>query len=156
MRRLIVLALACTGCLALPPSSLERLNQTAYEHNAATRFGRMDVAAETVASEARADFGKRHRAWGREVKIVDVELEGLQVTGPDTAEVELLVSWHRIDDPTIQVTTLAQHWSQGTSDWRLVEETVVAGPAGLFPRKAKSDAAASTGRSALVGSVDLP
>jgi len=159
MKTLLALALACTGCMALPPSSMERLNQTAYELNAATRFGRMDIAADAVIAEAKTDFGKRHRAWGRDVRIVDLEIEGVQMLTSDAAEVDLVVSWHRIDDPTIQTTSIAQRWTQTSSDWKLAEETVASGAKGIFPPKGDKKAgkpAPSNGRGEIVGSVDMP
>lgn len=159
MKWLLALVVTCTGCMALPPSSMERLSQTAHELNAATRFGRMDIAADGVVAEAKSDFGRRHRSWGREVRIVDLEIEGVQMLTPDTAEVDLVVSWHRIDSPMIQTTSVAQRWAQTASDWRLAEERISAGPAGLFPPKRPRDSAEarpSDPRGDLVGSVDLP
>ncbi len=158
MRRVlaVTLAIAAQGCIALPPTSAERLNQAAFELNSATRFGRMDVASDSVATEARADFGKRHRRWGRDIRIVDIEVEGVDMSSTETAQVDLMVNWHRIDDPTIQSTSVAQRWVQSISDWRLAEETIVSGSKGLFPTKSKEKDAPAAKRSELVGSVDLP
>jgi hypothetical protein len=158
MRRVLALAfaLAAQGCLALPPTSAERLNQAAFHMNSATRFGRMDIAADSVAAEARVDFGKRHRAWGREIRIVDLEVEGVEMLTSDTAQVDLIVSWHRIDDPEIQATTVAQRWTQSASDWKLSEESVAGGSAGLFPSKPKAKDAGSDKRTELGGTVNLP
>ncbi|MBM4376376.1 MAG: hypothetical protein FJ095_14945 [Deltaproteobacteria bacterium] len=160
MRRLSLLAFALgsAGCMALPPSSMERLSQSAYDLNTATRFGRMDIAAENVAVEAKSDFGRRHRAWGRELRIVDLELEGVQMLGSDSAEVNLIVSWHRLDDATIHSSLVAQRWTQTSADWKLVEETIASGPPGLFPPPKPKDAErpGEAKRRELLGSVDVP
>lgn len=149
------LALACASCMALPPSSMERLSQAAYDLNTATRFGRMDIAADSVAIEAKTDFARRHRGWGRELRIVDLELEGVQMVDNESAEVSLVVSWHRLDDATLQNTVIAQRWTQTTSDWKLVDETVSSGPTGIFPPKPKAPPAGQK-HTEVVGSVNLP
>ncbi len=155
MRPWFVLAF-CAGCLGLPPGPMERLSNSAYELNTATRFGRMDIAAANVAGEARNDFGRRHRAWGKDVQIVDLELEGVQILADGNAEVDLTVSWHRADETVIRSTTLAQRWTQTSGDWKLVEETTASGSPGLFPPKAKTQAKKSDEKQALGGAVDLP
>jgi hypothetical protein len=137
---------------------MERLSNTAFDLNAATRFGRMDLAQESVAHEAQVDFGRRHKSWGRDVRIVDVELDGMQLLASDSAEVELTVSWHRVDDTIIRATNVAQKWSQANSDWKLVDEVVKGGAAGLFPKteaNAKLDPEQRE-RAALQSSVDMP
>lgn len=158
MRRLlaVVLAVATQGCLALPPTSAERLNQAAFQLNSATRFGRMDVAADSVATEARMEFGKRHRRWGRDIRIVDLELEGVEMISSEAAQVAIVISWHRLNDPTIEATSITQRWVQSTADWRLAEETVTNGSSGLFPPVSKTKDQVTRKRAELVGSVDLP
>jgi hypothetical protein len=119
----------------------------------------MDIAADSVIAEAKTDFGKRHRAWGRDVRIVDLEVEGVQMLTSDAAEVDLIVSWHRIDDPTIQTTNVAQRWTQTSSDWKLAEETIAGGAKGLFPAKSGKGAGKgvpASARDEVVGSVDVP
>jgi len=156
MRLWLVLMLA-SGCVALPPGPMERLSNAAFDLNTATRFGRMDIAAASVAAESRADFGRRHRAWGKEIRIVDVELEGVQVLDEGAAEVDLTVSWQRADEAVIRSTTLAQRWTQTGSDWKLVDETASSGSPGLFPVKKKARTKKPDGgKEALGSSVDLP
>ena len=129
---LAISLLLAAGCVA-PPGPMERLSESAYGLNNATRFGRLDVALGHVAAEEQGDFMHRHSRWGRDVRIVDLELEGLRLITPDTAEVRLAVSWHRLDETTMRVSNLAQKWTQGKSGWELVEELRAGGSVGLFP-----------------------
>lgn len=140
--------LLCAGCLA-PPGPAERLNNTAYELNTATRFGRMDVAVGRVATHERERFMARHARWGRIKRIVDVELEGVRLLTPSTAEVRLAVSWQRLDESTLRTSLVAQKWMEGKQDWELVEEIRAGGDPGLF------DAAPEPKRKKLV-EVDAP
>jgi hypothetical protein len=141
MRRpfaLLALALGLVACLA-PPGPAERLGYSAYELNTATRFGRMDIALSHVAAGVQAEFSGRHRDWGRAVRIVDVDLLGMQLQTPDLAEVEVAVSWHRIDDTILRQTTVAQKWTQQQGDWRLSEELRTGGDQGLYAELARHD-----------------
>lgn len=132
MRRVLAFCtLFLVGCIA-PPGPVERLNNAAYEMNSATRFGRMDVAVGHVSPAMQDDFMRRHGSWHREIRIVDVELNGLRLITPDTAEVQLAVSWHRPADMTMRTSLIAQKWTRSEGDWSLAEELRVGGAEGLF------------------------
>lgn len=131
-RALAPVVLVLAGCIA-PPGPVERLNNAAYELNSATRFGRMDVAVAHVAPAVQDDFLQRHGAWHRELRIVDVELSGLRLVTPETAEVRLAVSWHRPADTIMRTSLIAQKWTRRDGDWMLAEELRVGGDDGLFP-----------------------
>lgn len=130
-RALVVGSLVFAGCIA-PPSPVERLNNAAYEMNTATRFGRMDVAVGHVSPALQEDFMRRHGAWGRGLRILDVELNGLRLLTPETAEVNLAISWHRPTEMTMRVSMVAQKWTRHDGDWTLSEELRVGGSDGLF------------------------
>lgn len=111
---------------------MERLTNAAYDLNSATRFARMDVALDLVAADARAEFMRRHASWHGDVRIVDVELQGVRLITAESAEVQIAVGWHRIDDTSMRSSLLAQMWIQGKSGWELSEEARVAGAPGIF------------------------
>lgn len=127
----VAVLLSLCACVA-PPGPMERLNFTAHEMNVATRFGRMDVAVSHVAASAQDDFIQRHAKWGRDLRIVDVELSGMRLVTSDTAEVRLTVSWHRIDESTMRMSAVQQKWMMGKDGWELAEEMRVAGSPGVF------------------------
>jgi hypothetical protein len=119
------------ACIA-PPSPVERLTNAAYDLNNATRFGRMDVAVSLVAEHAQGDFVSRHSDWGRSLRVLDVELGGMRLLTPDTAEVTLSVSWQRYDESTMRTSIVAQKWMRGDEGWQLAAEERAAGSPGLF------------------------
>ena len=133
-RYLFVLAALFVGCG--PPSSGQRLAESASDMNTAARFGRMDIALDYVADAARADFTRRHTAWGGDVRILDVDFVGMAPAGKDDADVFLSISWQNLGDPTVQVTTLAQRWHDDRG-WRMVGERRTGGVLGLLADGAK-------------------
>jgi hypothetical protein len=131
------------ACMLIPPSPMERLSQSAYDLNTATRFGRMDVALGMVAQEAQGEFMARHKKWHHDIRIVDLEMQGVRMLTKETAEVQLAVSWHRDNETTIHESAISQKWTTSTgSGWVLDEERRVSGPPGVFQhvgaRKAKN------------------
>ena len=141
IRRMMFAALLAVTSACVPPQSpVERLSFAAHELNAATRFGRHDVALMHVNRSAHASFLRRHRPWGDSIRIVDVELRGIHFTNNDEAKVEVAVSWHRLDETTIRVSRIDQKWTQGVNSWHLVEEQRIAGSPGIFAPPPKEQA----------------
>jgi hypothetical protein len=137
MRRAALAAslLGLAGCFA-PPSAAQRLSDAAVDMNAATRFGRMDIALEHVGAAARAEFARRHASWGRGVRVVDLELGGFDMLKRDEAEVLVNVAWQRPDEATLRVTQLAQRWRDDRGRWQLIGEKRRDGDSGLLAESA--------------------
>ncbi|MBI4703397.1 MAG: hypothetical protein HY744_19970 [Deltaproteobacteria bacterium] len=129
----LVLVLAACSCLG-PASSGQKLRDAAYDLANAVRFGRLDIALGYVEPEDQAAFATRRAGWGRELRVVDVELESLRLLDSDNAEVNLSVVWHRLDETTIRVSQIGQRWRQGRDDWLMVEEQRTGGAPGIFGR----------------------
>jgi hypothetical protein len=155
MRALLALLVpvCVAGCFA-PTTSTQRLNDAAYDMNLATRFGRMDIAAEHVAAKASAEWQLHHAEWGRRVRIVDVELGGAAITKKDNAEVLINVTWQHVDEANIRQTTLSQTWADDHGSWRMMTETEKAGDTGLL-LEPKPAAPAGSG-SAVAGAPPAP
>jgi hypothetical protein len=135
-----VFALA-TGCMA-PASPAQRLSDSAYDVSSAMRFGRMDIATEHVAADARAEFARKHAAWGRSVRIVDVELADLRLRDKDNADVVLQVSWQRANEADVRWTAVSQTWHDDRG-WRLVKVERSAGDHGLLADDTQPSGAAA-------------
>lgn len=127
----LLAALSLTGCL-MPPSRGTLLNDAARDLNVAARFGRLDLAAQKTSRDARQHFLERRAHWGRDIRIVDVELSGVQMQGEDSAEVQVDVSWVRNNEGVMRSTRLAQLWRDGDGDWMMERERRIAGDLGLF------------------------
>jgi len=140
--RLLValLALASASACIMPPPASERASDAARELNLAARFGRMDVATERTSVATRQQFLARHAEWGKSVRIVDVELAGLQMSDTFHALVYVDISWVHVDEGNLRVTRLAQTWQDEGKGWQMVRERRVTGDLGLFgERVARND-----------------
>jgi hypothetical protein len=131
------------GC-ALPPTSAERLAQSAYDLNTAARFGRMDIALENVKEAAKEQFGKTHANWGKAIRIVDYEMGGCSIRKDGDADVVVGVIWQRYDETTMRNTEIAQRWASTRGNWALASEEERGGDPGLITElvSVKSDDAA--------------
>jgi hypothetical protein len=127
----LVALIGVAGCFG-PPSPSQRLADSAYETNYATRFGRMDVALANVALASRAEFARAHAGWGRDIRVVDVDFSGMNIMSKEQAEVYVTVAWQRPADPELQVTNVVQRWRDDEGGWRLVEEKRASGSFGLL------------------------
>jgi hypothetical protein len=124
--------LALSACVP-PLTPMQRLTDSAYDLNLATRFGRMDIALPYVSAEAQPQFVRHHAAWGNSVRVVDLDLVGIRAMGEDAVVVDLVVTWHPINDMMIRQSQISQRWKLERDDWRMVEEQRAGGDPGLFP-----------------------
>ena len=113
--------LGLTGCFA-PTSSTQKLADSAYDMNNATRFGRMDVALEHVAPKAREEFQRQHAGWSRLARIVDIDFNGIQVKKDGVGEVVVTLTWQRADEATTRTTSLVQQWTATRNIWTMISE----------------------------------
>jgi hypothetical protein len=117
----------------MPPSAAERVTDAARELNLAARFGRMDLALGKTSPSTRQSFMERHAAWGRSVRVLDVELVGLEfVDSGEDARVEVDVAWTRVGDAVLYSTRLTQLWHREEGGWRMQREQRTSGERGLF------------------------
>jgi hypothetical protein len=129
-RILITAAFCLAGCMT-PTTPTQRLADSANEMNTATRFGRMDIALEHVGATARDEFMRQHSAWGRGLRIVDVEVQGMNMLEQSEADVFLSVSWQRADEAQVRVTHVSQRWRDDRG-WRVTKEERKGGDFGLL------------------------
>jgi len=130
-----LLGLASAACLAPPPAS-ERVTDAARELNLAARFGRMDLAVELTAKSVRPTFLQHRALWGKEIRVLDVELSGFSMPSVDRAQIEVEYAWSRVDEGTLRTTRIAQEWRDPGGGFQLVRERRVAGDLGLFGEQA--------------------
>jgi hypothetical protein len=127
---------ACGAAIAPGQQVLER----ARDMNTATRFGRLDLASQSAAPEARAAFLERRRSWGADIRVLDVDVEGVNMKDNDHAEVRVVVGWTRMSDGLLHNTTLNQVWNNASgAKWALASESTT-GDWGLFGEGPSEDA----------------
>lgn len=138
-------------------SGAARAQEAATELNVNTRFGRMELAAEFVAPDAREAFMARRKAWGGNVRVADYELAGFAMKGDSDAETLVRVAWYRANEGDLRTTTLKQKWHDYKGDWRLVDETRAEGDVGLIgePMAAPAPAAKTPARAAQFPTIRL-
>ncbi|HYO93056.1 MAG TPA: hypothetical protein VER33_01035 [Polyangiaceae bacterium] len=129
--RLLLVGLVTLGCLAPPPPA-ERATDAARSLNLAARFGRMDVALGLTDEGAQQLFLEHRLAWGKDVRLFDVELASFAMKAPDVAQVEVDYSWSRTNEAQLRTTRVAQEWRDSGGGFRLVRERHLQGDVGLF------------------------
>src|SRR5690606_13001405 len=113
---LLGVSLLLAGC-PTPPTPAERAGDAARELNMAARWGQIDVAAGLAADDVRSEFLNRRADWGGQVRIIDTELAGIELSDSSNATVYVDVSWVRIDETTLRVTRLEQTWKDNGGAW---------------------------------------
>jgi hypothetical protein len=136
-----VLAAALAGCMgAMTPRG--KLDDAVQEVNMAVRFGRSDIAAERVLPAARPAFLKRHKAWGGDVRVVDIEYGGVEKITETEAVILVGFGWFRPSDGVLRSTTVRQTWrnDKGTGPWFLFDEQHAGGDVGLLGEQVEAAA----------------
>lgn len=123
----------------MPTTPTDKLMDAAYDHNVAARFGRMDIAQELVATAARQEWARKHAAWGGRVRIVDLELQSMQMRSRDEAMIRVVVSWQRTDEADLRTTELAQKWRSVGAGWQLDQEECASGDDALLAPTSKPE-----------------
>ncbi len=127
------LVVGCMGSM----SPRAKLDDAVQEMNTAARFGRGDIAAERVAPAARPEYLKRHRLWGGDVRIVEVEYGGIEKITESEAIILVGFGWYRPNEGVLRTTTVRQTWrnDKGTGPWFLHDEERAGGDVGLLGEK---------------------
>jgi hypothetical protein len=129
----------CLGACVVPRGAA-RAQETAADLNVNARFGRMELAAESISPKAREEFFEHRKGWGGHVRIADSEIVGTRATGQDECDVTVRVAWYVIDEGDLHVTTLRQKWHQVVEgDWKLTAEARLDGDIGLLGERVIAD-----------------
>jgi hypothetical protein len=130
MARLLLLAFVALA--ACSTTMRQSFDETAALFHDDLRWGRLPTAEGAVDPAIRTAFTQRHRPWGVTVHIMDVEVESMRANA-DRGTVRLRVMWTRGTDSTeIRESVIEEAWETAGSGWRLRNEAIIAGDAGLF------------------------
>jgi hypothetical protein len=127
-----LLMIATANACFAPASPALRVNDAAHDLNVATRFGKMDLAVSHVDATVRPDFIARRAQWGRDIRIIDVDLSSIEVKDETHATVTVDVSWVPLRDDILRTTRLTQTWEDKGKGWKLIREVRLTGDPGLF------------------------
>ncbi|MBL8716319.1 MAG: hypothetical protein JNL79_10005 [Myxococcales bacterium] len=128
----LLLGASLVGCLGPASTPRGKLEDAVQETNIAVRFGRTDIALEHVAMADRDGFLKRHRLWGVELRIVDLEFAGIEKIEPKQATLFVTFAWYRPNEGTMRQTKVKQTWKSEGGPWFLTDEERADGDVGLL------------------------
>lgn len=137
----LTLSFAWASCVTPPPPA-ERASDAARQLNVASRFGELASVIDMTAPRIRDRFQARRADWGKDVRVVDVELASLDLADARHAKVMVDFSWTRADEGTLRATRVLQEWEAADGPWLLVREKRVSGDIGLFGERVAMQEAA--------------
>jgi hypothetical protein len=133
LRLLVGLALSVSwSACVTPPPPAERASDAARQLNVASRFGELASVIDMTSPRIRERFQARRSDWGKDVRVVDVELASLELGDARHAKVMVDFSWTRTNEGTLRATRVLQEWEAADGPWLLVREKRVSGDIGLF------------------------
>jgi hypothetical protein len=127
----LVVSVSWSACVTPPPPA-ERASDAARQLNVASRFGELASVIDMTSPRIRERFQARRSDWGKEVRVVDVELASLDLSDAHHAKVMVDFSWTRTNEGTLRATRVMQEWEAADGPWMLVREKRVSGDIGLF------------------------
>ncbi len=132
-RGALIAPIALAGCIG-GMSPAMKLDDAVKETNDAARFGRTDLAVERVMPVSRTAFVKRHRQWGSDVRIVDIEYGGVEKMSEGEAVLIVGFGWFRPTEGVLRTTMVRQTWKndRGRGPWYLFDEERASGDPGLL------------------------
>ena len=136
MRSVHVLGLAfsllASGCALAGQLESSRAQEVALETNMNARFGRMEIAVENVAPEARERFMEHRRGWGSTIRVADYDMVGLKMKGVEDCETVVRIVWYRFAENELKQSSLKQKWHETKGNWKLTDENRLDGDPGLI------------------------
>jgi hypothetical protein len=127
-----LLALTLVTLAACGATTRQSFDETAALFHDDLRWGRVPVAEAAVLPSIREAFVQHHRGWGVVVHVMDIEVESLR-TASERSTARLRVVWTRGTDSTdVRESLVEEAWEASGGAWRLRNESVIAGDAGLF------------------------
>ncbi len=115
-----------------PQSPSQRASEAARELNTNARFGDIAGTATMTSPAVRDQYVSRRAEWGKEIRVVDVELGGFTMTDSEHATVLVDFSWTRIDGGTLHARRVVQEGGSSDGPWLLTREKRQSGDIGLF------------------------
>lgn len=138
--RALLLGILALGCIAPPPPA-ERAADAVRELNLAARFGRTELASGLTSKAARKGFLERRAKWGKDLRVLDVELTGFDMPEKDRVHVEVEYAWTHMNEGRLRNTRVAQEWRDHGRGFELVAEHRASGDLGLFGESVPPDPA---------------
>jgi hypothetical protein len=134
LRWFAVACALCAGCVLSNMTPQSRFQDSAYVVNDAARWGAVDAALRYVAPDYARPFTLRHREWGRQFSIGEIDMVRLTLDkGRKSATSQVEVSWYDTHGMSLRSSVIEQKWQTTRGgDFQLVSEAIVSGDPTLF------------------------
>jgi hypothetical protein len=140
----LLCCLAVSSCTLANMTPTARFQDAAYTLNDAARWGQVDIAAQYVSPKYLESFVSRHRTWGEDISIADVELVRMQLAEDRQSASSLItLNWYDTHGVTLRSSTIAQRWEAEKGNFRLVEEKLSGGDPRIFAEAEPATAGAA-------------
>ena len=121
------------GCTLANLTPQARFSEAAYTLNDASRWGQVDLAMQHVSPRYQERFTARHRQWGEQVSIAEVDLVRLQVADDrQSATSEINLSWFNDGGVMVKSSSITQKWEAEHGKFKLVDEAIRRGDPNVF------------------------
>jgi hypothetical protein len=129
----VAIGLSYSGCTLANLTPQARFSEAAYTLNDASRWGQVDLALQHVSPRYQARFTERHREWGENVSIADVDLVRMQVAEDrQSATSEISLNWFDDGGVMVKSSVISQKWETEHGKFKLVDEKVRRGDPSVF------------------------
>lgn len=125
MRSVAMLLLVFAACAHAPKS--EGLMEAVRTYNEGVRWERFTAAAAAVPARERDAFLDEREELAEDLRISDYEVVRVKDKGPDTADVQVKVTWYQDSVGTVRETWARQRWERQGKAWRITGERHVRG-----------------------------
>jgi hypothetical protein len=128
MMKSLLIFLLLAACLTPTQRREDDLIRIAREWNDDFRWGRFEIAGQTMPPEERQLFLARRTELGDDLVMADFEVTSVNfLKGSEAATVGVTIGWYMKQEPTLRTTSLVQRWEVRAGHWMMTKQKRVAG-----------------------------
>lgn len=121
------------GCTLQNLSPQARLQESVYTLNDASRWNQLEAATRNVSPSYQPRFRVRRKNWGETVNVAEVDMVFMELAeNKESAVSEITLSWTDASGVYLHRSSVTQKWANEHGAFRLVDESIKKGDAGLF------------------------
>lgn len=126
MKRIAALV-TLAACVTPAAQRRDDFGRIAREFNDHIRWGRWNVAAQSLPPDEARSFLERVKLVGPELEMGDQDTTSIQLGGDETAVVTVKFDWYSKREMLVRSSTIEQRWKVENGRWRLVDQRRVSG-----------------------------
>lgn len=125
--RAILISVLVFGCGAAQVRAENDLPESIRQFNDGVRWGRFEVAANSVPPAQRAQFVDDMDERADDLKITDYDIIKVDPRGGREARVQIKLSWYKASEGTVHETHALQTWERHGKAWWMVDASRLRG-----------------------------